>query len=358
MPENTGSKEGLGPQGYMTGPPPPRTVRQITGGGRGGAASYIEAPNPAYAAWERREQQARTAAAAAAQQQEQARRDAIPASIKETSQRAQGYEQATEQRQAPQVADSPVSAQQTALGQLLMQMATGGLPSLAAMQVNQARNAALANQTSMANSARPDLAGFAQHNAARNAGMINLQAAQDSAMAQLAERNAAVGALGQLLGQQRGQDLQLGGMNAGLAQQMTGMNDQRLLELLRQQLGAAGMEQQGGQFLQQLLFQQQQLELQRQQLANQPGFWERLFGTTIGPGLTLLGGVIGGPPGAAAGGALGGQLAGAAQGGGGARMDAPTYYGTPYVPPAGGYMTPGAPSTISTTYRPTSPVAP
>ncbi len=240
----------------------------------------------------------------------------------------------TEQRAAPQVAQSPLRADQLELLRALQSQAAGLGPSWGEMAINRQRDAGMAQQQSMMASARPDLAGVAGIAAGQNNSRIAMDAAGQASIARLQEQQQAQQLLAGYLGQLSGQDLQLGQMNSGLQMQQLGLNDARLLELMRQRAAYQGQGQQYS-------IAQQQLALQRQQLNNQPGWFERMLGTTIGPGMALLGGLVGGPPGAMVGGAAGAALgsglqgdigAGAASGGAGYMGAGNPYYAPGYAP--------------------------
>jgi hypothetical protein len=65
-------------------------------------------------------------------------------------------------------------------------------------------------------------------------------------MGGLQAQQTAIGQLGGVLGQTRGQDQNLALQNAAMRQRQFGIDDQRQLELLRQRLSMNQMQQQGG----------------------------------------------------------------------------------------------------------------
>lgn len=94
-----------------------------------------------------------------------------------------------------------------------------GENSLSAEQLRQGLQQNLAAQRSAAAGARPSNAAMAARNAAIQMGRIGSGASGQQAMAGIAERNAAAGQLGGLLGQMRGQDIQYGLGSRGQALQ-------------------------------------------------------------------------------------------------------------------------------------------
>ncbi len=125
------------------------------------------------------------------------------------------------------VAANAAAAQQSALGNLLMQRASGtGGPSVAELQMRRGLDASIAAQRAQAASARGLSPGMAQRLAAQGIAQAQQQTNADAAMLRASEQLGAQNALGGVLSQQRGQDLgaaqmglQAGQFNAGLQQQ-------------------------------------------------------------------------------------------------------------------------------------------
>jgi hypothetical protein len=127
-----------------------------------------------------------------------------------------------------------VGAQQAALANALRAQAEGRGPSLAQMQYNQALGQTQAAIQSQLASARGLSPAQAQRIAARQQAAMGAGAASQSAMLRLQEQQAAQAALGNLLGQQRQQEL-LGGQ---LASGMYGTAAQGSLEASKLQVRA------------------------------------------------------------------------------------------------------------------------
>lgn len=98
---------------------------------------------------------------------------------------------------------------------LMLQRLSRGEGSVAAVEAQRQQEALMRAQMSMAASARPGQAAAAQRLAAQQGGTLGQEMASRTLEAQLAERQAAQMALGQVLGTARGQDLGLSTFNAG-----------------------------------------------------------------------------------------------------------------------------------------------
>lgn len=112
-------------------------------------------------------------------------------------------------------------AQDENIARLLAQLQAraGGQHSTADMQLRQGLDRAMAQQSSMAASARPGQGALAQRIAAQNQAKIASGAAGQSALLRLQEERQAQGQLGTLLAQLRGQDIN---MAQGLQKEPTG----------------------------------------------------------------------------------------------------------------------------------------
>lgn len=110
--------------------------------------------------------------------------------------------------------------QQQQLGDMLFKTASGQAPGAGELAVQRGINSAQAGQVSMAQMARGANTAMAMRNAARNAADIGVNGAGQRGIAQLNDKTAAQSQLGQLLGTQRAQDIQVAGANqqAELAQ--------------------------------------------------------------------------------------------------------------------------------------------
>lgn len=110
--------------------------------------------------------------------------------------------------------------QQQQLSDMLFKTASGQAPGAGELAVQRGVNSAQAGQVSMAQMARGANTAMAMRNAARNSADIGVNGAGQRGIAQLNDKNAAMGQLGQVLGQTRSQDIQVAGANqqAELAQ--------------------------------------------------------------------------------------------------------------------------------------------
>ena len=185
-------------------------------------------------------------------------------------------------RQGPQINMQPQgqfrSGQQALISQLQAQAAGTG-PSVAEAQLRRATDRSVAQQQGLAASAAPGNQALAQRMAAQQGSAQQSGLAGQAADARIQEQLGAMAQLGGVLSGSRGQDIGLAQSQAQLAQQQTGMNDQRLLELLRQEQANAGMQQQG------LMGYEQQRGQRFGQLLQTPSPGEQLLG-----GLSSLGG--------------------------------------------------------------------
>lgn len=227
--------------------------------------------SPAYIDWVKRRKAAETAYNAEQVRTQQETAAQLPGADQMNERRDNLFNE-TQNRQ-----ESPFRAQQDDLVRALQGQANGTAPSLAEMMVNRQRDAAVAQQRSMAASARPDLAGLAQLQAGQNVGAIGADAAQQASMGRLAEQQQAQALLGQVLGGARGQDLQSGAQR-----------DAMLQALLGQQLQQAGMQQSGNLSLEQMLLQQRLAQMQID--AARVPWWQRAL--SAGMGILQIPGVL------------------------------------------------------------------
>lgn len=167
-------------------------------------------------------------------------------------------------RQAPRAqaftaGNSQAAGQQGALSRMLMQQAQGRGPGqdLVRMQSQDMADRIAAQSAGQAARGNPAMAGLSGLNASMAGANAQSAVGGQAAMAGLQAQLGATSQLGQLLGQQRGQDQQLSMFNAGQQQQSSqfgadtalrqmGLNDASQLEALRQRLAASQMQQQGG----------------------------------------------------------------------------------------------------------------
>lgn len=121
---------------------------------------------------------------------------------------------------------------QQSLADMLMRTAQGQQQGPGELAVRRAANSAMSQQTSAAQMARGANAALAARNAARNNASIGVNAAGQAGIAHLNDTTAAQNQLSQLLGIQRGQDIQVAGANqqSQLAQQ--GQDLQAMAQLL------------------------------------------------------------------------------------------------------------------------------
>lgn len=238
-------------------------------------------------------------------------------------------------REAPQAADSDFREYQRQSLDRLGRLARGE-DSLTAGQLQMQQDQMANQQRGLAAGAAPGNAGAAQRWAAQNIARGRQGLGFNQAMAGIAERNAATGALGQLATGARGQDIQRNEFNVGANQAQQGLNQQGWLASQGLGLQNAQSQQQGG-------FQYEQQRGNRfGQIMTQPTIGERALGAITGAvqmGAQAFGG---GAPTAAASSAL--SSPGYTPEQFGAPMQLQTGPGaTPYAPTASpvGY-TPGA----------------
>jgi hypothetical protein len=150
-------------------------------------------------------------------------------------------------RSAPQAGLSGFQGDQRQLADMLMSQAQGQGPGqeIARMQAETQVDRGLGQQLAGARSARPGQSAMAARNAAMAAGNLQGAGAQAATMGGLQAQQGAIGSLGSVLGQARGQDLQRAMGNAQLRYQTMGLDDNRQMELLRQQLMMNQAQQQG-----------------------------------------------------------------------------------------------------------------
>ena len=235
-------------------------------------------------------------------------------------------------RTAPQAGQSGFRGDQQQLGNMLMQQAQGQGPGQeiarrqAAMQVDRG----VGQQLSGARSARPGGSAMAARNAAMASGQLQGAGAQAASMGGLQAQQQAVGQLGAVLQGARGQDQNLALSNAQMQMSQMGMDDQRQLELLRQQLQLGGMQQQGGQAFESALGQKYQIA------QSQPSNFEKGLGALQGAGQAYMqmqsGGMAGG---------MGGGGFSARQAPGPSYRPAPRQYGGDYGWRGPGQQVPG-----------------
>jgi hypothetical protein len=148
-------------------------------------------------------------------------------------------------REGPQMQGSDFRADQRGLADRLRARAED--PQMARMMLEQGIGSASRNQQAQAQTAgRGGNAALAARNAASATADLQSGLAGQSAMYGLQESDMANQLLGSVLQGARGQDQQFAATQAGLDLQSRGMNDQAMLEALRQQMGIAGMQQAGG----------------------------------------------------------------------------------------------------------------
>lgn len=180
--------------------------------------------------------------------------------------------------QGGNIGESDFRANQQNLANALYDQYQGKGPSLAAEQLKQSTNRNLAAARSLNAGARGPMSALAARNTQNQLGSINQQAVNESVMARIQERMAAGGLAGQMMNTGRGQDLQraieqqqlnaqLSQFNAGQQNQrtfgqaqltqsgnqfnvdarlrQTGLNDQAMLEALRQEMQNAQLQQYG-----------------------------------------------------------------------------------------------------------------
>jgi hypothetical protein len=167
---------------------------------------------------------------------------------------AAGYGKRTApQMTATTAGQSQFRQNQAGLIAQLEAMARGQGPSAAALQMRDAMDRASATQASAAAGAggRGVNAGAAMRQAMNNTAAVQSQGARDTATLRAQEQLNAIGQLGQVVGQARGQDDQMSQFNAGQTNgaaeanlraklQMIGLNDESQLRALMAAMGVAG----------------------------------------------------------------------------------------------------------------------
>lgn len=197
-------------------------------------------------------------------------------------------------RTAPQVADSSFRNDQAFALERLRALANGQ-DSMVSEQGRQALAQLGAQQRQFAVAASPSNQAMGQRLAMQNSARGAMGIDANTRLGQIAERNAALGGIGQLASAGRGQDQALGFGNAGLNLQQQGLNQQGWLGAQGLGLQNAQAQQQGG----------MNYEAQRgarfQGLLGNPTQGERELGMAIG-GLQMGGQIAaaaaGAPPGA------------------------------------------------------------
>lgn len=187
-------------------------------------------------------------------------------------------------RSAPQAHVSGFRGDQAQLAQMLQNQARGNGPGqrIAQMQAEQQVDRGLGQQLASARSARPGQSAMAARNAAMASGQLQGQGAQAATLGGLQAQQQAVGSLGNVLAQGRGQDQALSMGNANLRYQTMGLDDRRQMELLRQRLQMNGMRQQGGIAYEGARQGQSNFE------ASQPSDWDRVLGAAQGFGQAYM----------------------------------------------------------------------
>ena len=150
-------------------------------------------------------------------------------------------------RSAPQAGQSSFRGGQGQLAQMLMAQSRGRGPGqeIARMQAETQVDRGLGQQLAGARSARPGQSAMAARNAAMASGQLQGAGAQAATMGGLQAQQSAIGSLGNVLGQARGQDQSLAMGNANLRYQTMGLDDSRQMEVLRQRLAMNQAQQSG-----------------------------------------------------------------------------------------------------------------
>ena len=164
---------------------------------------------------------------------------------------------------------------QMQLAQRLQRIASGQRQGAGELATQRQVSQGMAGQQAMARMARgANQAGGAGLGAARNMAQMSVAGAGQSQQAALQDQSMAMGQLGQLGGQMRGQDMDFAGQNAQLAQQMGMANIGYQNNALMQQ---AGFNQQTG-----LANQQSQLQNRGQNDAAALAYLQQLYGINAG----------------------------------------------------------------------------
>lgn len=192
-----------------------------------------------------------------------------------------GLAGAADGRGAPQIdqaAQGQLRGQQQDLIGQLRQQAAGQGPSIAEQQLRRSTDRAIAQQQGLAASAGPQNQALAARMAAQQGGAMQSGMAGQAADARMQEQLNAQQQLGGLLSGARGQDIGLAQAQAQMGLQGMQLNDQRALELLRQEMQNAELQQRG------LMGYEQQRGQRFGALTQTPTPGEQLFS-----GLTSLG---------------------------------------------------------------------
>jgi hypothetical protein len=210
-------------------------------------------------------------------------------------------------RQAPTIAESSFRPDQQALVKMLQAQAAGRGPGqeLVRMQAQQAADRAGAQQLA---AAQGQVGGgaMAARGAAMGSASLQSHVGEQAAMGGLAAQLGATQQLGGVLQGARGQDLSRNSANAGLVMQNRELNQNGLLEALRQRLQASQMQQQGG------LEYNRNLSNYNTGMIGQPSWGDRLMG--FGVGAAQIG--------------MMGRGMGSGSGGGAVTAQTPTNYGS------------------------------
>lgn len=143
-------------------------------------------------------------------------------------------------------AQGQVRGQQQDLIGMLRQQAAGQGPSIAEQQLRRSTDRAIAQQQGLAATAGPTNQALAARMAAQQGGALQSAMSGQAADARMQEQLNAQQQLGGLLGGVRGQDIGMAQAQAQLGLQGQQLNDQTLLELLRQEQANAEAQQRGG----------------------------------------------------------------------------------------------------------------
>jgi hypothetical protein len=165
--------------------------------------------------------------------------------FEERRQRLLGYADGAGSRAAPQAADSNFRNQQRSVMDKLNAV-MGGQDSFSREQLRQNADANIAQQRSLAATARPSNSAMMARVASQNIGNLNQGLAGQQALAGIAERLGAANALGGLSSTARGQDIGLNQFNANAQLQQGALNDEMLGRFAALELQNAGMQQAGG----------------------------------------------------------------------------------------------------------------
>lgn len=195
-------------------------------------------------------------------------------------------------RVAPRIAESGFRPDQRALVGLLQQQAAGhgAGQALVRAQAQQMADRSAAQQMGAAQGVAGGGA-MAARNAALGMGQVQSAVGEQAAIGGLMAQQSAIGQLGGTLQGARGQDLARGQANAQMVLQNRQINDQAVLEALRQRLSASELQQRGG------LAYNANLAGYNQAQAGKPTMGDQLIGAGIGAGtMAMMGGRSGAQP--------------------------------------------------------------